>query len=1038
MRLLLSSRDRIVCDYARLAAISVILGFFVPAAAADIETDVCVYGGTSGGVVAAVQSARMGVRVVLLEPGRHLGGMTSGGLSAVDIGDPRSIGGIAREYFTRLVASYGKKLRWDQPFAGKGGPATGGAYSIEPHVAERVFDDMAAEARVVVLREARLKSVRKEGVRITALQTDDGRTIQAKMFIDATYEGDLMAAAGVSYTLIREANAQYGEQYNGIHYTPKYQPRAGHQQPAANGRVPGGQGVWDRDFPLDPYVIKGDPNSGLLPLINAGDPGQQGEAAPGVMAYCFRLCLTTEEANRIPIAPPPDYDPKRYELVARFIEACLGNGDDMDLRWFSKHDPLPHAKWDFNTATFGGNLPGASWEWPEASYDRREVIAKEIENYHRGLLHFLATDDRVPMRVRDEMKRFGLAKDEFRDNGGWPHQLYVREGRRMVSDLVITEHHTFGRVIAADSIGLGSYGTDVHEIRRIVKDGVVTREGKVAGGRGGFGPYQIGYGAIVPKQSECENLLVTFALSASHTALASIRMEPVLMVTSQSAATAACLAIAEDVAVQQVDYNKLRARLVADGQILAWPPTGVDANRHQITPPPEPVNTETNVVFILIDDLGWRDLGCYGSAYYQTPHIDQLAHQGMRFTDGYAACNVCSPTRAAIMSGKYPARLLLTQWLPSGRWNPEKNLLREGRYLSNLPLEEVTIAEAMRDAGYRTAFMGKWHLGTETYYYPEHQGFDVNVAGRDYGAPGSYFYPFEGSWDIPTTGKKLRKDSPLPGKDGDYLVDRLAEEAERFIRESADKPFFLMLSHYAVHAPLQGKPDKVARYEQVAKADRQGHPHYAAMVESVDDSVGRVMNTLRELNLDDNTLVIFTSDNGGFAKATDNSPLRANKGSNYEGGIRVPVIVKWPGRTKPGSISHQPVISTDFYPTILAVTGNQMRPHQHLDGVSLVPILDNSGSLKRDAIYWHYPHYNQHPQSFPCGVIRAGDWKLIEEFESGELSLYDLASDVGETTNLALAEPAKTAELLAKLRAWRDDVGADLMKPNPQYAAPPP
>jgi hypothetical protein len=242
----------------------------------------------------------------------------------------------------------------------------------------------------------------------------------------------------------------------------------------------------------------------------------------------------------------------------------------MDLRWFSKHDPLPNDKWDFNTATFGGNLPGASWEWPEATYARREQIAKMHENYHRGLLYFLANDERVPEKVRAEMRRFGLPRDEFVDTGGWPHQLYIREARRMVSDLVMTEHHTFGRQVAPSSIGLGSYGTDTHEIRRIVKDGVVIREGKTAGDRGGFGPYQIGYGAIVPKAAECENLLVTFALSASHTAFSSIRMEPVFMVTSQSAATAACLAIESEQAVQNVDYPKLRARLEADGQVLAW------------------------------------------------------------------------------------------------------------------------------------------------------------------------------------------------------------------------------------------------------------------------------------------------------------------------------------------------------------------------------------------------------------------------------------------------------------------------------------
>lgn len=536
-------------------------------AAKTVEADICVYGGTSGGVAAAVQATRMGRGAVIAEPGQHLGGMTAGGLSAVDIGDPRSVGGIAREYFTRLVATYGKKLAWDQAFEGKGGPATGGAYSIEPHVAEQVFNEMAREAKVQVYRGARLASVVKDGARLVEFTTEDGTIFRAKVFIDATYEGDLMAKAGVTYTVQREGNAKYGETYNGIYYDEKYIPRTNHKKPGPNGRVPGGQGVWDRDLPLDPYVVKGDPKSGLLPLLDVGEPGTPGEPAPGVQAYCYRLCLTTAP-DRIPIAPPPGYDPKRYELVARFIEGCLALGDDMDLRWFSKHDALPNDKWDFNTATFGGNLPGASWEWPEASYARREEIAKEHENYHRGLLRFLATDPRVPAKVRDEMKRYGLPRDEFKDRGGWPHQIYVREGRRMISDLVLTEHHTFGRAVAPHPIALGSYGTDTHEVRRIVKDGVVIREGKTAGGRGGFGPYQIGYGAIVPKAAECDNLFVTFALSASHTAFSSVRMEPVFMATSQSAATAAALAIKDNVPVQQVDYLKLEPRLLTDGQVL--------------------------------------------------------------------------------------------------------------------------------------------------------------------------------------------------------------------------------------------------------------------------------------------------------------------------------------------------------------------------------------------------------------------------------------------------------------------------------------
>ena len=547
------------------------LATFEAHAAQTIEAEVCIYGGTSGGVIAAAQTARLGKRVMIVEPGRHLGGMTAGGLSAVDIGDPRTVGGLTREYFTRLVRSYGKTLAWDRPFERKGGgPATGGAYSIEPREAERVFNDLVREAKVKVCFGARLATVRKDGARIVELIMEDERVFRAKMFLDATYEGDLMARAGVSYTLQREGNAKYAETYNGIHYSEKYLPRFKHGQPGPNGRVPGGQGVWDRDLPLDPYRVPGDPGSGLLPLVQAGDPGRPGDAAPGVQAYCYRLCLTTN-ANRIPIAPPPDYDPKRYELVARFIAACVAMGDDMDLRWFAKHDPLPNGKWDFNTATFGANLPGASWEWPEAGYARRAGIAREHENYHRGLLHFLATDPRVPVKLRAEMSRFGLPPDEFPETGGWPHQLYIREARRMVSDLVMTEHHTFGRKVAPCPVGLGSYATDTHEIRRIVKDGVVAREGKTAAGRGGAGPYPIGYGAIVPKRGECENLFVCFALSASHTAFSSIRMEPVLMVLSQSASTAACLAIDDRVSAQELSYPRLRAQLLAGGQVLEWP-----------------------------------------------------------------------------------------------------------------------------------------------------------------------------------------------------------------------------------------------------------------------------------------------------------------------------------------------------------------------------------------------------------------------------------------------------------------------------------
>ncbi len=439
-----------------------------------------------------------------------------------------------------------------------------------------------------------------------------------------------------------------------------------------------------------------------------------------------------------------------------------------------------------------------------------------------------------------------------------------------------------------------------------------------------------------------------------------------------------------------------------------------------------------NVVMFLIDDLGWRDIGANGSTYYQTPNIDRLAREGVRFTDAYAACAVCSPTRAAVLTGKYPARLLLTDWLPDGRW-PPKARLRSGRFVRELPLEEVTIAEALREAGYRTASIGKWHLGAEPFSLPEHHGFDVNVGGNAHGAPGDFFFPYAGNWAIPTTDLRVRWNVFPDGKPGEYLTDRLTDEAVKFIRENRERPFFLYLPHYAVHTPLQAKPELVAKYEKIPEAQRQGKPVYAAMVESMDESIGRVMATLRELGLEQDTMVIFTSDNGGFYNATSNAPLRANKGAYYEGGIRVPLIVKWPGVAKAGHVSSEPVTSTDFYPTCLAAAGLPSRPNQHMDGRNLQPLLAGGATLGRPAIFWHFPHYNDHPHSVPSGVIRQGPWKLIETFDPEGLELYNLADDLGEQRNLAAAQPARVAELKRALDAWRVEVGAEMMRPNPDH-----
>lgn len=442
--------------------------------------------------------------------------------------------------------------------------------------------------------------------------------------------------------------------------------------------------------------------------------------------------------------------------------------------------------------------------------------------------------------------------------------------------------------------------------------------------------------------------------------------------------------------------------------------------------------TRPNIVLFLIDDLGWKDLGCYGSDYYKTPNIDRLAMQGVRFTDGYAACAVCSPTRAAILTGKYPARLMLTEWLPSGRWNP-KAKLRSGRFLRALPLEEITLAEALRKGGYRTLHVGKWHLGGPPFSLPAQHGFDVNIGGDEHGAPGHYFYPYTGSWKIPTTNERVQKITLPDGKEGEYLTDRLTSEALALIEEDYKKPFFLHFSHYAVHTPFQAKEKITKKYEKIPEPKRQGKPIYAAMVQSVDESVGRVMNALKKLNKLENTLVIFTSDNGGFAKATNHAPLRGNKGAYYEGGIRVPFIIHWPAVAKAGHVSDVPVISMDLYPTCLAAAGLPLHPAQHRDGLDLLPLIKGADTLERDALHWHYPHYNSHPSSVPSSVLRKGHWKLIETFDPEGVELYHLGRDLSETTNLATREPIKLEELRRELNEWRKKVGAEKMEPNPDY-----
>lgn len=458
--------------------------------------------------------------------------------------------------------------------------------------------------------------------------------------------------------------------------------------------------------------------------------------------------------------------------------------------------------------------------------------------------------------------------------------------------------------------------------------------------------------------------------------------------------------------------------------------------------------TKPNILFILVDDLGWTDIGAFGSSFYETPNVDALAAKGMKFTNAYAACPVCSPTRASIMSGKYPARLNTTDWFGAPQpttvgkhWTKNKPLL-PAEYLENLPLAETTLAEAFKANGYGTFFAGKWHLGETEEFWPENQGFDVNKGGWTVGSPkGGYFAPY---------------DNPrlTSGPDGEHLPDRLARETAAYIAENKDKPFLAYLSFYSVHTPLQAPKELIEKYEAKKKKlgleDQWGKegdnkvrltqclPVYAAMVESMDKAVGTVLNALKENGLDDNTIVVFMSDNGGLSTAeghpTTNLPLRAGKGWLYEGGIREPMVIHWPGVTKVGSVSDQVAVSTDFYPTLLAMAGLPALPKQHVDGVSLVPTLKGKNQ-KRGPVFWHYPHYGNQGGS-PGSAVRYGDWKLIEWFEEGRgLELYDLKNDIGEQKNLADSNPGKRQQLYTLLQNWRMEVGARLPSKNPMAQA---
>ncbi len=524
------------------------------------QYDLVVYGGTAAAVTAAVQAKLMGKTVVIVSPDKHLGGLSSGGLGFTDTGNKAVIGGLAREFYHRVWQHYNEPATWkwekraEYGNKGQGTPAIDGEqrtmWIFEPHVAEQVFEELIKAHGIPVHRNEwlnRQTGVEKSSGRITSITMLSGKRYAGKMFIDSTYEGDLMAAAGVDYHVGREANSVYGEKWNGVQ-TGVLHHR--HHFGAVQQKI-------------SPYIIPGDPKSGVLPRISTAPPGEYGQGDKRVQAYCFRMCLTDHPGNRVPFPKPAGYDPKQYELLVRIFEAGW-------RETFQKFDRIPNHKTDTNNhGPMSTDNIGYNYDYPEASYERRREIIREHEAYQKGWLYFIANDPRVPRDVQMDMRRWGLARDEFKDNGNWPHQIYVREARRMIGSYVMTEHELLKQRATPDSVGMGSYGIDSHNIQRyITPEGYVQNEGDI--GVSTNGPYQIAYGSLVPKKGQSDNLLVTICVSSSHIAFGSIRMEPVFMILGQSAATAAVMAIEGNTTVQDVPYSKLRERLLKDKQILEY------------------------------------------------------------------------------------------------------------------------------------------------------------------------------------------------------------------------------------------------------------------------------------------------------------------------------------------------------------------------------------------------------------------------------------------------------------------------------------
>jgi len=963
--------------------------------------DVVIYGGTSAAVIAAIRAALLGADVVIVSPDRHVGGLTSGGLGYTDSGNTRAIGGLAREFYRRVWKHYQQPEAWKwQPrdtFRGLGqgvkqaDTADDSMWLFEPHVAERIFDEWLAEHEIEVVRDVRLD--REHGVelvpaadgaagpRIRAITMLAGPAGQArrfagKVFIDATYEGDLMAAAGVRFHVGREANAVYGEEWNGnqvgiLHHSHFFK------------------------VPVDPFKTPGDPQSGLIPLISADPPGTRGEGDKRVQAYCFRMCLTDHPDNRVPFAKPPGYDPARYEVLARVLAAGW-----RDV--FNKFDAIPNRKTDTNNhGPVSFDHIGANEDYPEASYERRREIIADHERYQRGMLYFLAHDERVPADIRTRMRQWGLPKDEYDDNDHWSPQLYIREARRMIGADVLTEHECLGKREVKKPVGMGSYNLDSHNVRRYVTpEGTVQNEGDIQ--HRPPGPYHIGYGSLVPKRDECANLLVPVCLSASHIAYGSARMEPVFMLLGDAAANAAVLAARSGSAVQDVDYASLRGLLEAQGQVLEIKGTQQPATRESSTP------RRPSVLVILGDDQRADTIHALGNEVICTPAIDSLVARGTAFTRAYCMGSmvpaVCVASRAMLLSGR--------------------SLFHADTKLGSCD----TWPERFERAGYRTFVTGKWHNGVESLRRCFAEGDAVFLGGM------------HDQWSVPTQSFRNHGEPVADERHTIHSSELFGRAAERFAERLGDEPFFALVSFTAPHDPRQAPDAFRARWQgrepplptnflpehpfdngelQIRDELLLPRPRiradiahaladYYACVETMDDRIGRILSVLEAKGRLSDTIVLFTSDHG---LALGSHGL-LGKQNLYEHSMRSPAILAGPG-VPAGSRVGALAYLFDLTATVGDLCG--VAPPEGNEGRSLAAVMRGHEQDVRESLLLAYKDVQR--------ALVTDGWKLIDYPQAGRVQLFDLAADAAEQH-----DRSGVAEEAQRLAALRDQLAAALVQ----------